>query len=298
MHILPFHLYHEVCFNISGRISLLNDPKISEVPLGALGRTVSGLHNYANFEPVACPASELCNVSGYQWVCTSCKTHDTMPGELTGAGWNRFNAAAVYNGFISVCLRADDFWLPQANHIFQRLNLNSQHEDYAFVHQVIFTLHIPAPTRPYPGGYLFACPAEHLRTDTASFALPRCPWFWSLDPSGISRLSRENAESLGFPMVQQNTDAFGRRWNTNVYDGLRTFHSAKGFDPYSQDLAKHLGCHLMELPGDKESLHAHVDVDDSLPEAEANDELDKDTKGAISQSSADSGHGGNRHRYW
>ncbi|KAJ7624477.1 hypothetical protein FB45DRAFT_713744, partial [Roridomyces roridus] len=98
-----------------------------------------------------------------------------------------------------------------------------------------------------PGGYLFLCPPEHLWTSEVSFAWPRCPWFWSLDPSGISRLTPETAQSLGFPVVEQESHAEGRRWNRGVYDGLRQFHAAKGFDPGSQDLAKHIACPLMEV---------------------------------------------------
>jgi hypothetical protein len=36
-------------------------------------------------------------------------------------------------------------------------------------------------------------------------------------------------------------------WNSGVYKGLRQFHKAKGFDPDSQELARHLGHSLFKL---------------------------------------------------
>ncbi|KAJ7607726.1 hypothetical protein FB45DRAFT_846610 [Roridomyces roridus] len=128
---------------------------------------------------------------------------------------------------------------------------------FVFFHNVNFSLRILALTRPCSGGYLFVCPPEHLRRDKASFAWPQLPWFWSLDPLGISPLTPENAQSLGFPEITQYISASGSRWDTGVYEGLREFHTAKGFDRYSQDLAKHLGCTLMEIAGDTETPHAY-----------------------------------------
>ncbi|KAJ7651325.1 hypothetical protein FB45DRAFT_34692 [Roridomyces roridus] len=277
MQTLPVVLYHDASFWIHGRLSHLDDREISEVPLGAVITSQSNLQTNAIFETVACVSSEPCDVSGYHWLYCSCEPIDTMLGERASTGWTRFNAAAIYNSLISVGLHADDFWLPQANHVFHRLNITSGQEDYAFVVEATFTLYIPAPTSPCPSGYLFVCPLEHLRTGRALFAWPQCPWFWSLDPSGISRLTPETARSLGFPRVEQKTRLWSRRWDTSVYEGLRKFHAAKGFDPYSQDLAKHLGCHLMKLSGDKESGHAHVE---GVPEAEAQYEMDPGTGGA------------------
>ncbi|KAJ7446090.1 hypothetical protein FB451DRAFT_791228 [Mycena latifolia] len=41
--------------------------------------------------------------------------------------------------------------------------------------------------------------------------------------------------------------AWGYCWDTRVYAGLRQFHKAKGFEPCSQDLARHLGHPLFQL---------------------------------------------------
>ncbi|KAJ7223421.1 hypothetical protein GGX14DRAFT_328709, partial [Mycena pura] len=65
--------------------------------------------------------------------------------------------------------------------------------------------------------------------------------YWSLDPAGLKRLSSQDAKGLGFPAIELKMRAHGHSWNGSVYDGLREFHQAKGFDPDSQDVARHLG---------------------------------------------------------
>ncbi|KAJ7795759.1 hypothetical protein B0H14DRAFT_2468018, partial [Mycena olivaceomarginata] len=76
---------------------------------------------------------------------------------------------------------------------------------------------------------------------------PKCPAYWSLHPSGVERLSWEDAASLGFPRIGILEYAVGLSWDARVYEGLRQFHQAKGFDPDSQELALHLGEPLYEL---------------------------------------------------
>ncbi|KAJ7223413.1 hypothetical protein GGX14DRAFT_330627, partial [Mycena pura] len=71
--------------------------------------------------------------------------------------------------------------------------------------------------------------------------------YWSLDPAGIVRLSAEDAKNLGFPAIELKITAWGRSFDGSVYDGLREFHQAKGFNPDSQDVARHLGYPLYEV---------------------------------------------------
>ncbi|KAJ7696339.1 hypothetical protein B0H16DRAFT_1265423, partial [Mycena metata] len=63
----------------------------------------------------------------------------------------------------------------------------------------------------------------------------------------VHRLSTEEATQLGFPSFQLTTQVYGYSWDTSVYAGLPQFHQAKGFDPESQDIARHLGQPLYEL---------------------------------------------------
>ncbi|KAJ7214887.1 hypothetical protein GGX14DRAFT_329965, partial [Mycena pura] len=71
--------------------------------------------------------------------------------------------------------------------------------------------------------------------------------YWSRVPSGAERLNTEAAARLGFPAIQLSTYLYMVSWDDNIYAGLRKFHQAKGFDPDSQDIARHLGYPLYEL---------------------------------------------------
>ncbi|KAJ7153842.1 hypothetical protein C8R46DRAFT_897824, partial [Mycena filopes] len=83
------------------------------------------------------------------------------------------------------------------------------------------------------------------------------PAYWSLDPSGVERLSTEEATRLGFPPLELTTKVWGMSWDASVYDGLRQFHQAKGFNPESQDVARHLGYPLYQLSEEVDPLFAH-----------------------------------------
>ncbi|KAJ7687121.1 hypothetical protein B0H17DRAFT_984758, partial [Mycena rosella] len=117
-----------------------------------------------------------------------------------------------------------------------------------------------------PPGYLFLCPRKDLHPDDPiCIRLPDCPAYWSLDPTGVERLSAEEATDLGFPSFELTLVGSGDSWDSSVYDGLRQFHEAKGFDPYSQDVARHLGDQLYKLSG-VEGSSAHLEEIDSEDE--------------------------------
>ncbi|KAJ7912281.1 hypothetical protein B0H13DRAFT_1613775 [Mycena leptocephala] len=157
--------------------------------------------------------------------------------------------------------RHPEFWLSQANHIFSRLGTNSDFTDYGapetlvgLVHEAYF--HVKALEH-CPPGYLFVCPAKDLQIGPSSFRLSDCPAYWSLDPVGAERLSPEEADELGFPSIVFRTSISQFSWDANVYAALRQFHRAKGFDPDSQDVARHLGYPLYQLPRAVDPLFAH-----------------------------------------
>ena len=108
-----------------------------------------------------------------------------------------------------------------------------------------------------PLGYLFVCPENDLQIGPSSFRLPDCPAYWSLDPSGAERLSPEEAAELGFPSIELETAIFADSWSADVYAALRQFHQAKGFDPDSQDVARHLGYPLYQVSSAMDPLFAH-----------------------------------------
>ncbi|KAJ7658242.1 hypothetical protein DFH06DRAFT_1327530 [Mycena polygramma] len=138
-----------------------------------------------------------------------------------------------------------------------------------------------------PSGFLFLCPTEDFRTGRSSFCWPKLSAYWSLDPAGVEILTMEGAIELGFPELQCSTQLMGRSWDSSVYAGLRKFHQAKGFNPYSEDIARHLGLPLYR-PSDTHVPFAHVndggnsaedlltstmDVDEIVLEKYGNDDL-------------------------
>ncbi|KAJ6462941.1 hypothetical protein C8R45DRAFT_1108008 [Mycena sanguinolenta] len=172
-------------------------------------------------------------------------------------GWTRFQSGDVFNNtsFISLSACCDTWsaWLSQANYILRRLRIRSNFEDYGFLYLIHFKLDISETTRDPPAGFLFLCPGEHFRIGPSSFCWPACPAYWSLDPSGIDCLSPEDATRLGFPLLEFITTAEVWYWDSSVYEGLRQFHQAKGFDPYSQDVARHLGHPLWQLSSQRDA---------------------------------------------
>lgn len=99
-----------------------------------------------------------------------------------------------------------------------------------------------------PQGYLFLCPLGDLQAlIPTSFRHPDCAAYWSLDPSGVQRLSTEEADLLGFPSTKLTMEVQGRYWDGSVYAGLREFHQSKFFDPDTEHVARELGYPLYQV---------------------------------------------------
>jgi hypothetical protein len=64
---------------------------------------------------------------------------------------------------------------------------------------------------------------------------------------GHELLSSEEATRLGFPPIQLSAQVQAESWDASVYAGLRQFHQGKGFDPDSQDVARHLGLPILQI---------------------------------------------------
>ncbi|KAJ7027341.1 hypothetical protein C8F04DRAFT_609500 [Mycena alexandri] len=152
---------------------------------------------------------------------------------------------------------AGSVWLSQANLIFHRLQVIDNYLNYVVITGVDFEVQIlPISGRP-PTGYLFLCPPSAFQTGSSSLSWPDSPAYWSLDPLGVERLTAEDATRLGFPSMLLTTSVLGYSWDASVYAGLRQFHAAKGFDPDSQDVARHLGYPLYEPTGEMDVPFAH-----------------------------------------
>ncbi|KAJ6561626.1 hypothetical protein B0H19DRAFT_1068380 [Mycena capillaripes] len=96
------------------------------------------------------------------------------------------------------------------------------------------------PTTDGPKGFLFVCPAKDFQSGPTSCRWPECPVYWSLDPSGIEKLSTDETRRLGFPFVQL-TDVYGSSWDASVYIN---FTEAKVLIPTPRNL---LGISILHL---------------------------------------------------
>ncbi|KAJ6462910.1 hypothetical protein C8R45DRAFT_524476 [Mycena sanguinolenta] len=187
-------------------------------------------------------------------------------GYLADSGASRsFQSGDAINNTFYTSLDISPYWhtwLSQANHIFHRLNIRSNFEDYVAVNCIYFYLNVRQSTENPPPAFLFLCPKEDFRTGPSSFGWPPCMGYWSLDLFGVDRLSPEEATRLGLPPFNLCIQAFGSSWDATVYEGLRQFHEAKGFDPYSQDVARHLHLPLYQVSVQIEAPFTEMNSDD------------------------------------
>ncbi|KAJ7168820.1 hypothetical protein C8R46DRAFT_240071 [Mycena filopes] len=210
-----------------------------------------------------------------------CVSDEDAEGNDMENGWIRYDTHESFNPTIIFDVYLSDgreSWLTQANYIFSSLQIASKLENHVLVTAIHFELIGPKQTvdSGCPPGYLFLCPEQHFQVGTSSFKWPDNPAYWSLDPSGVERLSMEEATQLGFPRFTLTTEVHGVSWDTSVYAGLRQFHQAKGFDPESQDVARHLGLPLYQLSGNIDPPFAHVEEDENRGGDEGGEDVNDD----------------------
>ncbi|KAJ7268431.1 hypothetical protein C8J57DRAFT_1004447, partial [Mycena rebaudengoi] len=56
-------------------------------------------------------------------------------------------------------------------------------------------------------------------------------FYWSSDPSGTSRLSQEQCDSLGIPRLEYVSMRGISSWHEYHYTAIRDFFQSRGFDP-------------------------------------------------------------------
>ncbi|KAK7029954.1 hypothetical protein R3P38DRAFT_3188871 [Favolaschia claudopus] len=273
---LTLEQYHKICQAEFGYLIEMNIPPTTTVHCGAVYH-IAGRHNAGGIiigdligNPLAiCPVLETSSFSSHRvlgpdWLVSS--SGDLGPRlHLTETGWNRFHVSELVDGAeytfrLFVVLHDGDSspaWLSQANFIFNCLSVFSNADSYALLDEVDFKVQLkPHSTKPaawHPSnGYLFLCPPESLQIAHASFKLPEHIGYFSLDSSGLDRLSMEQAAEFGFPTLSISVWGAGSYWRDTFYAGLRQFHQGKGFDPNSQDVARHLNLPLYQLYSDYE----------------------------------------------
>jgi hypothetical protein len=100
--------------------------------------------------------------------------------------------------------------------------------------------------------YLFLFPAD-VGDSNGHLAVHLPPadqtYYWAFDPEGLDRLPQDVLDKLSLPRVNFRALVYGEKWKKEIYDAIAACHSAKGFDPTSQDVAIELGYPLMDVDG-------------------------------------------------
>ncbi|KAF8176649.1 hypothetical protein K438DRAFT_1846552 [Mycena galopus ATCC 62051] len=181
--------------------------------------------------------------------------------KITEEGWTRYAASDVSDKMLTLHRSIPTVfdWLIQANYVFSRLGITSNFEDYILMHSIDFEIFVSAGAQEPPAGFLFLCPPENFNVTPLSFCWPDGYFaYWSLDPSGVDRLSPEKAANLGFPLLEYDTRILGVSWDSSVYAGLRQYLEARAFDPDTQDFPRRNNYQLVRLSNRLGTPHANV----------------------------------------
>ncbi|KAJ7134155.1 hypothetical protein C8R46DRAFT_1139728 [Mycena filopes] len=197
------------------------------------------------------------------WGVLQDRAATTMPDASTRQ-CRRFNSIEALNRTFQLLIYCGtESWLSQANHAFDRQEIIDKLKiNYALVTCVQFQIDV-SYAKHAPLGYLFLAPWTDFQTGPTSFRWPDSAAYWSLDPLGIDRLSTDEATHLGFPHIQQHTTLKYQCWDVSFYAGLRQFHAGKGFDPDSQDVARHLGYPMYPPFSEMDAPFAHFEEPES-----------------------------------
>ncbi|KAJ6582599.1 hypothetical protein DFH09DRAFT_287323 [Mycena vulgaris] len=254
--------YHSICSLLLRQIRHVFLPTSAMVTLGAVFHYSPSSQFDASVQIALIPDVRI-HRSGWE---------DQRPLVQGQNGWSRYKSDRVSS---NICLTAWDagaqLWISQANHIFNSLQITSNLNNYVLIRRIEMGLHLvePAPTRDPPPGFLFVCPERNLQVGPSSFRWPDSPAYWSLDPLGRERLGPQEAGRLGFPTIEPFIKIQGLFWDSGVYAGLHEFHQAQGFDPDSQEIARHLGHPIYQVSNELDILVArgldgdYLGVDDA-----------------------------------
>uniref|UniRef100_A0A0W0GBT8 Uncharacterized protein n=1 Tax=Moniliophthora roreri TaxID=221103 RepID=A0A0W0GBT8_MONRR len=156
-------------------------------------------------------------------------------------------------------------WLSQSFRVFNAVDVTEGKENFFIVDspwlKIRSTRHLTASctlrndehlieeTPPIPI-YLFLCPLPISVSELVSW-IEGQPYFWSFDETGQSRMSEEECERWGLPILTLSTPYTVRlyTWSNYIYTTLRDWQKARGFDPATSDWARELGYPEWEIVG-------------------------------------------------
>ncbi|KAK1227728.1 hypothetical protein PQX77_009281 [Marasmius sp. AFHP31] len=182
-------------------------------------------------------------------------------------------------------------WLCQAIHVFHALGIpREEWENFTLLSHYFYTFSL-GPVghdqsrqnydsyRFDPPYYLFVLPPPQLPDTTPDVvswmqAPAESLYYWSVDPDGNSRMPEAHRTALGLPCFQNYADP-PHGWKVEIYDLVRQWQEAKGFDPTTTDFARSLGYPIIEiLPQDNDRFETFVENGESSgPKREQEPEL-------------------------
>ncbi|KAK1230810.1 hypothetical protein PQX77_006082 [Marasmius sp. AFHP31] len=167
-------------------------------------------------------------------------------------------------------------WLCQATHVFHVLGIpREEWEGFAVLPNDYFILTLKpfnhaqsrrnCDYRFDPPYYLFVLPPPQLpdmTPDIVSWILAPAEslYYWSIDHDGNSRISEANHMALGLPCFHNHSATLPCGWKAEIYDLVRQWQVAKGFDPTTTDFARSMGHPIVEiLPQDNNRFDTDVE---------------------------------------
>ncbi|KAJ6595025.1 hypothetical protein DFH09DRAFT_1357794 [Mycena vulgaris] len=100
-------------------------------------------------------------------------------------------------------------------------------------------------------------------------------WYWSLDPTGITRMTQDECDLIGLPRWKFDFVPTINAWHEYHYNAIREFSETRDFDPYSNDATRLLGLSLAEIESNiptnatyETSSHSRINGDPLLQSPE------------------------------
>ncbi|KAI3611659.1 hypothetical protein WG66_007776 [Moniliophthora roreri] len=178
-------------------------------------------------------------------------------------------------------------WILQSSRVFDALDVTEGKENFFIVEPPYLSLQStqcpptfstlrnakhPVEETPLKPVYLFVHPPPTTLSELVSW-LKRPRYFWSFDKTGQSRLSEEECEWWGLPVLVLSTRHPIRvelySWPTHIYTALQDWQKARGFDPTTSDWARSRGYLELEIVGTEDRF---VLVEETSDESGISDE--------------------------
>ncbi|KAJ7096870.1 hypothetical protein C8R44DRAFT_989149 [Mycena epipterygia] len=249
-------------------------PRDSFIQLGAIDFHHESLPRETNTSPAdSTVIAELLSLTEWPLLDLGWRNYNSRRAVSAENGWTRFSTSDLPRDYITIArtisMRSSGkrslltAWLMQANYIFEKFKIRTDFEAFKLISSVEYSLswcaaepHGRVCTAIKGHAYLFLCPRESLLgKDPSEFRHPESPiYYWSLDAAGKYRLEPDDMRCLGLPELDLYITYTGYSWSKAVYAAVRKFHRAKGFDPDTSEVPRHLGIAMYGVPRDISSF--------------------------------------------